>query len=109
MRKTIVVTYSGLKSTSEMVEGLRMLIPDGLGSNYVGGFQRALITTKTPDGDLTDAYSVSCFFVVYDGEVGDVQFLREPRRWTNEEVKRRLRKPTIERIVLQDETGKLVT
>jgi len=49
------------------------------------------------------------FFVVYGGKIDEVDFLREPRKWTNEEVKRRLRRPTIERVALQDETGRLVT
>lgn len=117
MRETVIVTYSGLRSTGEELEVFEkiavldeLIPPIPHIRDEIGGFQRALITTSTLEGALTSHYSVSGFFMVYDGKVGQVQFLKELRKWTNEEVRARLRKPTtIERIALQDETGKLVT
>jgi hypothetical protein len=105
------LAYMGLKSTvyekRNFIDGLTKLlnVPD-----WIDGFQRGLIVIRDiKDQKINDAYSVTGFFVNYDGEAGDILFERESKIWSAVEVQRKLRTgKVLETIVELNESNNVI-
>jgi len=98
------VLYKGLKSIEKEIENFQKQNKIFLNiHDTIPGFQRGLIVVKHPDEDKTlKAYSVAGFFINYDGDTGEIQFLREDNKWGEREIKRTLNYsgPILEKILL---------
>ena len=85
-----IALYTGLRSTyqelSYMINGRILNVHD-----TIGGFQRGLVVLQDLDGKFSAAFSSSGYFLVHDGDVGDIRFERE-RGWSKIEAGRRLRR-----------------
>jgi len=103
------IAYKGLKSTYAEVKefiGDRFLnIHD-----WIDGFQRGLIVVRSPDGsEINEAYSVAGYFINHDGEARNIQFKREPKQWTEKEIREKLRRGgVLDTLVELDENGNVL-
>lgn len=103
------IAYKGLKSTYAEV---KEFIGEGFLNihGWIDGFQRGLIVVRSSNGsEINEAYSVAGYFINHDGEAGNIQFKREPKQWTEKEIREKLRRgKVLDTLVELDEKGNIL-